>query len=127
MVNEFVGKSTFLWYILVQRLYHGLSTIMEFENSFYLFDASGVTMYDKSAKRSSGYFTSPRQWILVQQSTRPFRTFTDPHSFGFVVHASSPRPERSTKWMEEMTRTAEFVMKPWGWNEIQYAAYVRCS
>jgi hypothetical protein len=95
----YLGKSTFLFYLLLRRLENRLPTAVQFDNEEYLiFDQNGPTLYPLSA--------APMRlracWGLADindQVTKPCAAFGKYAQRVFQV--TSPKPERWKEWSKQ--------------------------
>lgn len=116
-----IGKSLFLYYILISRILTGKTTVFENEmNNIYLFGD-----YFQRSKRIHE-MAYPGAWALSDSNarlTQPSDGFIGAGSQFFTVQATSPQPHRWKTWQKY--RNAEMVaMDWWSWEEIYTGAEI---
>jgi len=97
--NPYLGKSTFLIYLLLYRLKHKLPTAVQLNNTYYsIFDEQGATFHstkaDDSRLRECWALTDSNEFVM-----QPCLAFM--RNAKFIVQTTSPSPERWTKWVKQ--------------------------
>ncbi|KAF8576198.1 hypothetical protein K439DRAFT_1623009 [Ramaria rubella] len=123
-----IGKTFFLYYILIKRLLEGKCTVLQDRAPYFLFfDDAGcreIQITDtQHADLSDKPYAMRQTWILVDSNDgmdKPAEFATGRLCDAFVVQASSPRISRWKGWVKERGGRA-LIMQPWSWPEI-YAA-----
>jgi len=99
----YLGKSTFLIYLLLYRLEQKLPTAVQLNNIYYaIFDEQGATFRSTKADDSR----LGECWALTDSNefvTQPCIAFM--RNAPFIVQTTSPRPERWTKWVKQHDAT----------------------
>ncbi|KAF9520637.1 hypothetical protein BS47DRAFT_1378809 [Hydnum rufescens UP504] len=108
-----IGKTAFLYYILLTRLYNGEPTALQkHDHIYYLFDSEGARQVPPDVQTDEGV------WALMDsncQARIPCRGFLE-GSAG-IVQAASPNPDRYQGWAKE--HKARFIiMDLWTQDEI---------
>lgn len=110
-----IGKSLFLYYILLYRIFHSKPTAFESTPQGIFFFGETFKRLDKIDPE--GY---PDAWALSDSNYKlmqPSESFTQPYSRFFLVQATSPQLTRWQGWPKY--RDAEMVtMNLWSWEEI---------
>jgi hypothetical protein len=95
----YLGKSTFLFYLLLHRLGNRLPTAVQLNDEHYfIFDEQGATVHSLSHRDSR----LKKCWALTDSNdevTQPcgaFKSFAER-----VILASSPKPERWKEWIKQ--------------------------
>jgi hypothetical protein len=120
--STLIGKSFFLYFLLIERILAGQPTAWQFRSSdvILIHNHNKIQMFpenvwlDTQAPEYSGY------WALVDsnaQVVQPRGEFTDTHSKFYLVQAASPQPARWKAWKKYLSASIA-VMKPWSWDEI---------
>jgi hypothetical protein len=114
-----IGKTTFLYYVLVCRVLAGEPTMFEYEKHGIYSFTDTFQHLDKIDARAS-----PNAWALSDSNSalwKPNQSFTGQGSQFFVLQATSPRPERWHSWKKY--RNAKMVtMDLWSWDEMYIGA-----
>ena len=118
-----VGKTVFLFVLLVLRLQARLTTIYQSRNShLYYFADNGVFLINLIPEPIATNFKSqfhPSTWCLIDsnQSLDTVPVFIQDLNL-FIVQASSPRPHHF-KWTKKATSPVRrYFMKPWTLSEL---------
>ena len=118
-----VGKTVFLFVLLVLRLQARLTTIYQSRNShLYYFADNGVFLINLIPELIATEFKSqfhPSTWCLIDsnQSLDTVPVFIQDLNL-FIVQASSPRPHHF-KWTKKATSPVRrYFMKPWTLSEL---------
>jgi hypothetical protein len=95
----YLGKTTFLFYLLLYRLERQLPTAIQLDNKHYfIFDEQGTAIHPLSIE-------DPRLakcWALTDSNRKvdePCSAFSSLAKF--VILASSPKPQRWKAWIKE--------------------------
>ncbi|KAK0467017.1 uncharacterized protein EV420DRAFT_660246 [Desarmillaria tabescens] len=119
-----IGKTLFIYYLLILRLLDGLPTALQigYTNSFIFFDASGVYIIMHHLSTSSLQRYIPKgTWALVDdvvslpgEEENIFSLYGSPF---FVVHACSAQP-RYFDYAKKKRASSTYYMLPFSWREI---------
>jgi hypothetical protein len=95
----YLGKTTFLFYLLLDRLQRKLPTAVQLGPNYYsIFDEKGAIVnslsYDDPRLRECWALTDSND--MVTQPCVPFKILAKR-----VILASSPKPERWRRWIKE--------------------------
>jgi hypothetical protein len=129
-----VGKTAFLYVLLVLRLQAQLPTIYQSRDShFYYFADDGVYLINSKSNPIATNYKSQfhkSTWCLIDsnQSLNIVPVFIQDLNL-FIVQASSPRPHRYA-WIDKATRpVSRYFMKPWTLPEllVGYVTYLLIS
>lgn len=119
------GKTSFLYYILCERLRAGKPTALQRDqNGFYLFDSRGVHLMDPSCESGAmlRHGATEDTWALVdanEQVKMPAKAFRGFSPF-FVVEAVSSWSDKRANWMKYKTLDiVDYFMEPWSPEEIR--------
>lgn len=114
-----IGKSIFLYYILVGRVLGSQVTIFEDRpDKKYIFGESFEAVTQLNPQ------DYPKAWALSDSNTNlvhPSASFTSASSKFFTLQATSPQPERWYRWMKYRS-TVLVAMDLWSWDEIYIGA-----
>lgn len=115
-----IGKSLFLYFVLIERILNGQCTAYQRSpNSVILMlDRHDVRIFRANACFDCQGF--PGTWALVDSNAtlgQPRDEFMDTHSDFYLVQATSPQPARWKAWKKQLS-AAMAVMKPWSWKEL---------
>ncbi|KAI0297780.1 hypothetical protein B0F90DRAFT_868504 [Multifurca ochricompacta] len=113
-----IGKTCFLFYLLLRSLCSGRPTALQVRSTYYLlFEDTGVKLYNhKSGSPPDG------TWALVdsnEEVTIPCKTFLRSCQTGttYVVQTTSPKVDRWKSWRKH--RNADlYFMDYFSWDEI---------
>ncbi|KDQ18983.1 hypothetical protein BOTBODRAFT_28467 [Botryobasidium botryosum FD-172 SS1] len=116
-----IGKSTFMHYLLVERVLSGRRTMFQCDSDvIYELDKDGV-----STRSTLDFFPEPsRDWALVDISDSLAIPYENLDS-QFNIMAFRPAPEGWRNWCESR-RAAAGVVRPWTKHEIVYAGLRTC-
>jgi len=95
----YLGKSTFLYYVLLRRLEDKLPTAVQLtQRHYYIFDGSGAVV------RPSSFFDSRLSecWALTDSNanvTQPCEAFQSKALR--IIQATSPKPARWNEWYKQ--------------------------
>jgi len=93
------GKTTFLIYLLLHRLKLRLPTAVQLNDTYYsIFDEQGATFCSTQADNSR----LQKCWALVDSNIfvmQPCLAFV--RNAKFIVHTTSPKPERWRGWVKQ--------------------------
>ncbi|KDQ14442.1 hypothetical protein BOTBODRAFT_55303 [Botryobasidium botryosum FD-172 SS1] len=116
-----IGKSLFLYYVLIRRLLLGLPIALQVApEEVLLFLESGTYLI---RDQDTMNFIPGDIWALVDFSSgvgQPALFLTYPSPSFFIVQAASFRAE-DMDWHRDKNGEA-FYMRPWGWDEIVFGA-----
>ena len=111
-----IGKTTFLVYLLIQRLQAGLPTALQYLwNSFLLFDKDGVREFPADRRTTD---LLPETWALSDSNatiSTPCPAFLG--SRAVVIQATSPQQSRWKAWRKNYQAWL-FVMDLWSRKEM---------
>jgi len=106
-----IGKSCFLFYILLRRLCECRPTALDLDGVFLLFDNTGVQLHDAGP---AGHFALEKGvWALTDSSAnnQPCRAFyrSGQMNAAWVVKVTLPEREQWHQWHKEL-KMDHFVM-----------------
>ncbi|SJL04070.1 uncharacterized protein ARMOST_07428 [Armillaria ostoyae] len=125
-----IGKTLFIYYLLILRLICGLPTAFHIgqTNYFYFFDSSGV--YDINLSLSSGSlrkFFPKGTWALVDGVISSLEgqgnIFSSPRSPFFVVHACPPQ-HCHLNYINRKIGSETYYMLPFSWKELMLCRHL---
>ena len=119
-----LGKSTFLFYVLISRILLAQKTAFQWSSSrtFFFNDRHDVRTFTQMDRIDP--VGHPEMWALSDSNAdvvTPRAEFTDARSQFFVVQATSPQPTRWKTWSKQLGANLA-VMNPWSWQEIYIGA-----
>jgi hypothetical protein len=95
----YLGKTTFLFYLLLYRLEKKLPTAIQLDYEYYfIFDEQGAAVHPVSERD----MRLKKCWALTDSNSmvvRPCPAFSSLAKY--VILASSPRPQRWKEWIKE--------------------------
>jgi len=118
-----IGKTMFLYYILIHRILHGQPTAFQPTSSHTLiFHHSRAEIFGEHTTIDS--LAYPGAWALSDSNAdvyQPRREFVELHNRFFLVQATSSQPSRWKAWSQQR-RAKLAVMDFWTWSEIYIGA-----
>ncbi|KAK0239187.1 hypothetical protein EDD85DRAFT_1022578 [Armillaria nabsnona] len=125
-----IGKSLFIYYLLILRLISGLPTALQIgqTNSFHFFDSSGVYIIMHSLSSGSlRRFVPKGTWALVEDGIPSpegqANIFSSPGSPFFVVNTCSPQ-HRYSNYMNNKIGSETYYMLPFSWKELMLCRHL---
>jgi hypothetical protein len=119
--NRFItGKTTFLHYLLIERVIDGKPTAFQVSanGTFFLLGQHDLRYVPVGTAMDPAGF--PGVWALVDSNAgliEPRSEFTSIRSKFFLVQTSSPQPRRWKAWRTQLSGDIA-VMKGWSWPEM---------
>ncbi|KAM6499073.1 hypothetical protein JOM56_004581 [Amanita muscaria] len=114
-----IGKSIFLYFVLVERILNGQCTAYQYTSTVILMLGShDVRIFPADPRLDTRKF--PGTWALVDSNVElipPRGEFTSAHSKFYLIQATSPQPSRWKAWKKQLS-AAIAVMKPWSCKEL---------
>ncbi|KAH9022984.1 hypothetical protein EDB85DRAFT_342232 [Lactarius pseudohatsudake] len=121
-----IGKSIFLFYILLHRLSNRLPTALQLANTFVLFRASGAYLYsgdDRSVDIPRGTLALTPAHVKVKIPCDAF-LFAERRRYARIVQVASAYQAGWKKWHEQFEADL-FVMNYFSADEIKVLATIR--
>jgi hypothetical protein len=123
--NWDIGKSFFLYYILIERVLDAEPTLFQLDSkrAFMLFGQADVCVHHLERIDTEKY---PGAWALVDSNAsinEPRGELCVFESRFFLIQATSPQPSRWKEWAKQ--RDAPLVvMEAWSWQELYIGGFV---
>ncbi|KAF8342458.1 hypothetical protein F5887DRAFT_974351 [Amanita rubescens] len=115
-----IGKTIFLFYVLLHRLSAGLPTAFQvFDDRFFLFTETGAEELDVVAK--SGLKLPPGTWALTNSGDlieQPCSAFLSSRRRAWIIQATSPKRSRWYEWSKQHSARC-YVMDCFPPNELE--------
>jgi hypothetical protein len=127
-----IGRTIWLYLVLVLRLEAGLPTIFQSQpNRLFVFDDKGVHKLKYSSSTDAFEFKAgfaPSTWCLIDSN---LRLNTVPGLILdlvlFIVQASSPRLDRIEWTKKESQPVLKYFLKPWTVSELILGCVLKCT
>ena len=107
-----IGKSVFGYYLLYLLRLEGRTVVFEAKDVWHRFSDEGTVVGDFSSFMTAGFFSDGNTWYLSDPIKRPREMLQCP-----TVVFVSPKIGRTKEFLK-MSMSEEFVMGPWGEDEL---------
>ncbi|KAH8116378.1 hypothetical protein DFH11DRAFT_1580210 [Phellopilus nigrolimitatus] len=123
-----VGKTTFLFVVLINRLLNAEPTLFRGCKGNYIgLSEHGCFIYPPSPSPNNLAIYPKGVWVLADPgfAVDAFGAIDEPlyNLNFFVVYTTSPNEARFKEWHKQTNATTLF-MAPWSWDEIERIAYI---